>query len=272
MLRNAGEHRGRNQRAFDRDGIEGEGAVAVAGARPCLGPAGTRTKRPMMSDGSTGSTVTRALPKRRRERGRDPRPNACPFVSMGGNRCFERGSIRSIAPCEQALACDSWRDRQSQNVRARRARLPLITGCDRAASQANVAASSASNRRSLRPRTVSLKRSRNRATVVAILTATVGHTPARPRDGSWLEAWLRATISAPAGAGSSNAMRTCCLPGPELPAALSRRGATHPGGRGRRPTSPPPARGHRDGSSPAQRSDGPDPGCRSGRASAATRA
>jgi hypothetical protein len=45
MLRDAGQHRGRYQRAFDRDGIEGErGRVAVSVARHIAQtPAGTRT-------------------------------------------------------------------------------------------------------------------------------------------------------------------------------------------------------------------------------------
>ena len=61
-------------------------------------------------------------------------------------------------------------------------RCPINTGSIEAGCHASAAASSASSRRSRLPRTVSLKRSRNRATVVATLTAAVGQAPARPRE------------------------------------------------------------------------------------------
>ncbi len=61
VLGDARQHRRRDQRAFDRDGVEGERRW-TARARAISVPRRTRTKRPITSAGSTGSTVTRALP------------------------------------------------------------------------------------------------------------------------------------------------------------------------------------------------------------------
>ena len=150
----------------------------------------------MMSAGRTDLTVTRGTltPAARRARGHSAKESA--VLSRRQRIGPSSNAVIRLRACStiRSLATSARLPLELASSKLQAAE-PVAHGVSSVPSKAMAADSSTRSIFSLRPRMISLKRRRSRASTVIALTAGVGQAPARPTGGTGLEVGSRAASS-----------------------------------------------------------------------------